>query len=109
MLLSEAEAQTRWCPHIRVARNEPLDQTRNIDEPGNSVIVAGCNSDALGRTRIPVACRCIASGCMAWRWAGWETTFDTVAPAPRPMDRVGPRLGFCGLAGTPALFPPGRD
>lgn len=51
---------------------------------------------------LPFATRCIASACMAWRWAGWEQqAHGTIAPAPLPADRTGPRLGYCGLAGKP--------
>lgn len=108
MIVSEAEAITKWCPHIRVARSEPVDPSVNINAPGNATVVAGCNSDALGRNRVPGSCRCIGSGCMAWRWAGWHNTrFGTVAPVPPAEHRRGDRLGYCGLAGrgSDPIFP----
>lgn len=47
---------------------------------------------------------CLASGCMAWRWApskwvnkdGMELDFD-----PREPDAVETKLGYCGLASRP--------
>jgi hypothetical protein len=35
--------------------------------------------------------RCIASACMAWRWAGTASQYPRKAGVP----------GFCGLAGRP--------
>ena len=75
MLLTESEARTKWCPMVRIARRE----TPDANGSGAPVIVAGCNTDALGGVRVPASCRCIASDCMMW-----ETATDSL-------------LGFCAL------------
>ncbi|WP_331326485.1 hypothetical protein [Methylobacterium fujisawaense] len=98
MLLSEADARDRWCPFARVTRRESLDPR---GEAGGIVLAHGTNRDALGRVENPASCRCYASSCMAWRWAGWRTSWGTVATAPAMQDRNGPPLGFCGLSGKP--------
>jgi hypothetical protein len=79
----EADAKHKWCPQVRIARREDIEV--NGDE---LAIVAGCNTDALGRTRVPASCLCIASGCMMWRWL------------PDMADGELPE-GYCGLAGKP--------
>lgn len=90
------EASYLWCPMVRIARRESVHvKMSSGDEFDEDVVVAGCNTDALGRTRIPESCRCIAEKCAMWRWqqpdsstaSGEQMTF--------------PPKGFCGLAGTP--------
>lgn len=92
MLVEESDARKRWCPASRVINKEGSgggnrwDGSRPEDAPNGSL--------------------CLGSSCMAWRWAGWETTFNTVAVSPRPEDRIGDLLGYCGLAGTPPFVSP---
>ena len=70
--MTEQEARTKWCPMVRIGRN------RYISLP-----------DILSDK-----CKCIASGCMMWRWV----------PAGEYID--GDRLvhqwrtdGYCGIGG----------
>ena len=72
MLLTEAEARTRWCPHALAG--SPIFNRRADGEP------------------TPL-CRCIASSCMAWRWHS-EGLDENYGPKE-------PTRGYCGLAGTP--------
>ncbi len=60
---TEAEARQCWCPFVRV-------------NPFGSITNRGDISTTT----------CIASECMAWRWA------NTIEPE---------RIGYCGLAGKP--------
>lgn len=97
MLTREQAAET-WCPMVRIARHEV---TSNETPMGNMTVVSakdhvvgGCNSDALGRLRVPASCRCIADKCAMWRWGEAE-------PAPKETKKY-PRRGYCGLAGRPA-------
>lgn len=86
------QARELWCPMVRIARVEP---TERLGRPDGEVIVAGCNTDALGGIRVPTSCRCIADGCAMWRWV----------PGGKKSSRGGRHpntSGFCGLAGTPA-------
>jgi len=72
------QAKGLWCPMVRIARREDPDPN------ARTTVVAGCNTDALGKVRVPASCRCIANECAMWRWAD------------------GPDgLGYCGLAPLP--------
>lgn len=70
MLITKEQAAATWCPMVRIARHEVINQ-----DTGN-YIVGGCNTDALGRLRVPASCCCVADKCAMWRWAG---------PAPQPI------------------------
>jgi hypothetical protein len=86
MMLTEEQARTKWCPHVRYVVNfsgstaNRWKQSAPLEQP-----------DALN----PIPCRCIASECMQWRFV------------PRP-ERIYadettslPPHGYCGLAGRP--------
>ena len=75
--MTEQEAKLRWCPFARVMMHDTADRP-----------VAGCagiNRDP--ENNLPLAVRCIASDCMAWRW---------VKHQENPPEK---KLGCCGLAG----------
>lgn len=90
MLLSEEEAKTKWCPHAVASHTDPRGGFRND-----------------GR---PIQFSCIASACMAWRWA--YSTYDTVEQRflkpgevyslsdTKRYERRN-HTGWCGLAGRP--------
>jgi hypothetical protein len=79
-LRTRKEASELWCPMARTARRESVDPSGTT-----TVVVAGCNTDALGRNRVPASCRCITTQCAMWRWSEVDSGDD--------------RLGYCGLAG----------
>lgn len=68
--MNESDALTKWCPFTRVALSEGLSANRTAS------MGTGGYADISDETR------CLASECMAWRWA----------------DRSN-RAGYCGLAG----------
>ena len=75
--MTEDEAREKWCPFVRLQYDHPaINRTWDTPNPGK--------------------CRCIASDCMAWRWA--EQGHD-----PDDMPGIGehPSTGYCGLAGKP--------
>lgn len=88
------QARELWCPMVRIARREVVEPEPDVKE--TVVVVGGCNTDALGRMRVPASCRCIASQCAMWRWGEaapelrdaktwWpEDDYVEVEPAPRP-------------------------
>ncbi len=81
--LSEEEAHTKWCPHVRTA------WAMNAGDESASLCTAN-------RGNTDSDCRCVASGCMAWRWVETHIksgTGDLVAS--------GDTHGYCGLAGNP--------
>lgn len=103
MLLTEQQAKTKWCPHARVIRWE----TTNEPDRSTDHLIGGVNRDALGRTKNPGSCRCIAGECMAWRWESVES-WNKRPAQPLPMDdalcepdTVSWRHGYCGLSGRP--------
>lgn len=59
------QARVLWCPQARVARHE------FVNNPTQDYIIGGTNSDALGGTRVPASCLCIAAECAMWRWHDW--------------------------------------
>mgnify|MGYP000181417732 CR=1 FL=1 len=69
--MTEDEAKTKWCPHVRV-------ETGHIEGPA----VNRSDSDwPMGR--------CIGSACMAWRWDAEKCRQGQI------------NHGYCGLAGKP--------
>ena len=98
-MMTEQEARQKWCPMARVAVE--------ISEGGSTLShVATCNRHDGAH---PIA-RCIASGCMAWRWsvrdkripAEGYTNPDGSSVVTRYVDGPGDDpTGYCGLAGTP--------
>lgn len=85
------EAKNLWCPMVRAARRErerPENPRSSLGQ-GETYIVGGCNTDALGGDRVPASCRCIANKCAMWRW---EVDYpDGVLKRKE--------TGYCGLAG----------
>ena len=92
------QASQLWCPMVRIARHEVITN----DDPASrhygeetAHIVGGCNTDALGRHRVPASCHCIADECAMWRWSG----------ATGSDGRLLRIVGYCGMAGAPASPP----
>lgn len=80
MILTEENAKTKWCPMVRVFKNE-CEKTYTTNEDFNN---------GFEKT-------CIASDCMMWRWnkvyaglshGGKQTNYSNDG-------------GYCGLAGKP--------
>lgn len=83
-LVNEEQASQLWCPMVRTARRETTQR-----DGLQLVVVGGCNTDALGGNRVPASCRCIASKCAMWRWAGYELK----------AAKAHTRQGYCGMGG----------
>ena len=78
--MKEEEAKTKWCPHARASALEECTMgvtTYNYNRNGN-------NGEA------PEDCKCLASGCMAWKWENYTDNND-----PRAVSGT---EGYCGLA-----------
>lgn len=103
MNLTPEQAREKWCPMVRIARRENTEPNFR----GTEVVVAGCNTDALGRTRVPKSCRCIADDCAMWRWAAMDGPLPDDAEPGRiyVATRVRSGMGYCGLAGRPEVTP----
>lgn len=113
-MLTEEEAKTKWCPHVRNVL--PLDEGNGSFNRGNPEDPAGLShSDGY-------QCNCIASACMAWRWHDqvhhrdvelWSKSRNTRVHSAysddsdwRPVsgnkdDEPPSAVGYCGLAGSP--------
>ena len=113
-MMTEEEAKTKWCPFARYI-GDTRDRTSAHNRVGSG---DGFNSE----------CNCIASQCMAWRWAyrdeihvpegmaipagyyafatmtsssgGNVTKFNVCRLERREHDgEVAPQRGCCGMAG----------
>lgn len=97
-MYTEEEAQKRWCPWARsvtVATLGDPNETAPLKtgSPSGYNRFGAPNNDAIG---IPVSAKCIASPCMAWRWA----PISDVRQDGEEIVTV--RTGYCGLAGAPS-------
>lgn len=86
MYVTEEEAKQKWCPHHRVRHYSESEPVRNGPMIGTAVAV----NEAINGNR----CRCIASGCMMWRWSA--LAMDRARTGVADVDK-----GYCGLAGRP--------
>jgi hypothetical protein len=94
------QARALWCPQARVARHE------FVNNPTQDYIIGGTNSDALGSTRVPASCCCIATECSMWRWVNWQEPAQRYAEnrnATHPGE-AGPTKG-----GPDWVFAPASD
>jgi hypothetical protein len=83
---TEAEAKEKWCPFTRVVGPNRM-------APENRISLSAADHDKLSLSshpprKFPAGTHCLASQCMAWRWA---SKFYEEQDA----------LGHCGLAGEP--------
>jgi hypothetical protein len=99
MLLTEEEAKTKWCPFARVAGTGVAYASTPHAEAWPVTVNRG------GQGERDEVC-CIASACMAWRWADeyrsssggcGSSDFLQAAGYPKPYEQ----LGYCGIAGRP--------
>lgn len=82
-MITEEEAKAKWCPFARAIGHATDGATHAINRayPGGELDIEWS--------------RCIASACMAWRWAEkWDTLNDEYETGPLTR-------GYCGLAGKP--------
>ena len=85
-IVTEEEAKTKWCPFARVpVGTETLEW------------VVGNRANQTGPGGLYKGSKCIASQCMAWRWAGERLD----AASHERADWKRETVGYCGLAGTP--------
>jgi hypothetical protein len=71
--MTEDEAKQKWCPQVRFTQwNDQMLSNRG---------------------EFSGATNCLASGCMAWRWANERGLRSDGASVPI--------YGYCGLAGKP--------
>lgn len=99
--MTEEEAKTKWCPHVRITNDDTGDWKSFRNNRGK----AGDNLNH----------NCIGSACMMWRWQTKSVLFDPKTKEMAPavwgqsydgskfihMDVDGRENGFCGLAGKP--------
>lgn len=80
MILTEEEAQKRWCPFSRMMLGDNGAYNRDWRDINST--------------------NCIASQCMAWRW---ELITEFASDETQPIKIVSRKTGngFCGLAGEP--------
>lgn len=76
MLLIEAEAKKKWCPETRLRVG--------VNGAANKNLKGTCPDDK--------DTKCIASGCMMWRWS---------EGIPYGNGKKVPKKGYCGKGGKP--------
>lgn len=94
-MLTEEQAKLRWCPFSRVLL--PVNQSGNRISTFHleAVRKSGDTRDIAHYEQQQADCRCIASHCMSWRWAGYR---EVPSATVQNQDEA---HGFCGLAGKP--------
>lgn len=115
------QARELWCPMVRIARREEWHEASGTagkpetqHELHIETIVGGCNTDALGRNRVPASCRCIADQCAMWRWGEWKEGTELqivdcaiphvgIVKQERQVPVRIPVKGYCGIAGRPEV------
>lgn len=86
-LMTESTAKEKWCPFVRTGAYTDRGELRAIS----------VNRDS--RPEIEIACRCIASKCMAWRWLVKEAHPESSMVSKRlPVEQW---KGYCGLMARP--------
>ena len=98
-MMTESEAKTKWCPFARMlAHTYAQDGKGRIFEGGYSYNRSPDDDECY----IPTGAKCIASGCMAWRWehgAVFDGDRGFMVHDMGPHG-VGHARGYCGLAGA---------
>lgn len=89
-IYTEAEANTKWCPLARLA--EPWCHGSGTLSPTTAVAAVNRGSPELLSEEWEPNALCIASKCMAWRWA--EPDSDNSEDFPDD-----PVRGYCGAFG----------
>jgi len=85
--MTEDEAKTKWCPHVRLMSAGRLDEYGAPEVPQPQTTFNRIAVSGQANPWRPAQGACIASECMAWRW-----DYDQYGDATE---------GFCGLAGRP--------
>lgn len=103
-MLTRGQAAATWCPMVRVARHEVIEERSQAGGGMELVsrenhVVGGCNSaSGMGRgPRSPASSRCIADQCAMWRWADkpveprevrafWPDEEEPTTEPPRPAN-----------------------
>ena len=97
-MLTEQEAQSKWCPFARVPEgNGSAGLTATNRHAGKKIGADGKPRILRGNSM------CIASQCMAWRWQD-GSHFDSTRNAwvvDYGQHGKGLARGYCGLAGVP--------
>jgi len=89
MLVTEQEAQKRWCPMGRQPTMVPTGANANM-----------WTHVAANRQPNGDVPSCLGSLCMAWRWHDEKTYREIDVTTNEVLDEQ-PRRGFCGLFGKP--------
>ena len=74
MITTEAEAREKGCPLVLIPTGSAAPQTHT---------------------------KCIASDCMAWRWAPAPYADKVTIKIPPDQSEATDRKGYCGAFGTP--------
>lgn len=93
MLLTDEQAQEKWCPMSRSAK--ATDYNVTIGSPAFNRLHL---PDVERPTGLPASCYCIGSECAMWRFMDGENNKYISETDEQFCAR---RRGYCGLAGKP--------
>ena len=107
MLLTEDEAKTKWCPFANCSGIANVPGLPQYEARGNRIGFPWTDAPDFVMAQV----RCIASGCMAWRWVDSVVRHKKTGAlhneavmkypgAEETYERL-PERGFCGMAGRP--------
>lgn len=93
MILTEDEAKKKWCPEVRTGLTAGMAVNHHVGGVYGNKHAGDVHDET----------RCIASGCMMWRWKGWNSDkYPSIYEAQKKDAGPDPiRYGFCGKAGRP--------
>lgn len=94
MLLTEKEAQARWCPYGRQVAL--MGSTKDKD---GTIVGMPVSFNRQPNGDVP---SCLGSLCMAWRWARPNKVREIDLTTGELIDD-GPRKGYCGAFGRPDI------
>ncbi len=93
MILTEADAKTKWCPHVRIVNGVVAPDGRSthnvLQAPYNRIVEETAWA-------YPQGAACISSACTQWRWVEEPKTVQD-----GQTFQYTPGRGYCGLAGRP--------
>lgn len=69
MLLTEKEAETKWCPHVRMGSIADSDSTADQLPAYNRVSFVSETLPEFLEQQPDKECTCLGSRCSQWRWA----------------------------------------
>lgn len=95
MLVTQKEANSRWCPFGRQPHYMTYPISTGLGGGSATIAMTAVNRQPSGD--VP---SCLGSVCMAWRWEKEKSLRELDMVSGEVMDEE-PRRGYCGAFGKP--------